>query len=298
MSTGEQVVVETGGIEVGGIRTEELEREGAQRVYKVHVAADRLDDLKARRLEELGKSMRLPGFRPGKIPLSVLENRYGSKARSEAANRLAAEAADRLFAAGGLASAVEAVSGTDAGDLDFRVTVTHLPDLPALDFATLAIERLSASPDDVDAAGMTEDAASELFRDHLGQQVQDYLDAAYSFPIAPVFVEREFAAIRQVAESQLEPGAATPEARESMAAELRMIAERRVRLGAVVTELARRFEIAVTETEMAQSRRAGETTAQTRNRLVEEKVVNRLIANAQVSDRVISSDELRELAEL
>src|ERR1700685_4130034 len=100
MNTGEHGVVE-------GIRTEELEREGAQRVYKVHVAADRLDDLKTRRLEELGKSVRLPGFRPGKIPLSILEKRYGSKARSEAANRLAAEAADRIFAAGGLASAVE-----------------------------------------------------------------------------------------------------------------------------------------------------------------------------------------------
>jgi FKBP-type peptidyl-prolyl cis-trans isomerase (trigger factor) len=266
----------------GGISTEELEREGAQRVYKVHVAADRLDSLKARRLEELGKSVRLPGFRPGKIPLSVLEKRYGSKARSEAANRLAAEAADRLFAAGGLASAIEVVSGSDAGDLELRIMVTHLPDLPALDFTTLAIERLSASPDDVEAAGLSAAAASEIFRDHLGQQVQDYLDAAYSFPIAPVFVEREFAAIRQVAESQLEPGAGT----ESIAAELRLIAERRVRLGAVVTELARRFQIVVTD-----------APAQTRNQLVEEKVVHQLIANAQVSDRVISGDELRELAE-
>jgi FKBP-type peptidyl-prolyl cis-trans isomerase (trigger factor) len=287
MSTGEQVVVE-----VGGIRTEELEREGAQRAYKVHVAADRLDDLKARRLVELGKSVRLPGFRPGKIPHSILEKRYGSKARSEAAQRLAAEAAEEILAKGGLASAIEAVSGTESGDLEFRFTVTHLPDLPALDFTTLAIERLSASPEELEAAGMTEAGASELFRDHLGQQVQDYLDAAYSFPIAPVFVEREFAAIRQLAESQLEEGAGT----ESMTAELRMIAERRVRLGAVVTELARRFEITVTESEMAQSHYAGETPAQTRNRLVEEKVVHRLIANAKVSDRVISSEELRELA--
>src|SRR5580658_7407274 len=125
--------------ETGGIGTEELEREGAQRVYKIHVAADRLESLKARRLEELGKSVRLPGFRPGKIPLNILEKRYGSKARSEAANRLVAEAADRIFAAGGLASAIEvvsgsdAVSGTDPGDLDLRIVVTHLPDLPVLD---------------------------------------------------------------------------------------------------------------------------------------------------------------------
>jgi FKBP-type peptidyl-prolyl cis-trans isomerase (trigger factor) len=279
--------------EAGGIGTEELEREGAQRVYRVHIAADRLDSLKARRLDELGKSVRLPGFRPGKIPLSILEKRYGSKARSDAAHRLAAEAAEEILAKGGLASAIEAISGSDSGDLELRVTVTHLPDLPALDFTTLAIERLSASPEDVEAAGMTEAAASELLRDHLGQQVQDYLDAAYSFPVAPVFVEREFAAIRQLAESQLEQGAGT----ESMAAELRMIAEQRVRLGAVVTELARRFQIAVTDNEIAQVRQAGETPARTFNRLVEEKVVHQLIAKARVSDRAISGDELRELAE-
>jgi FKBP-type peptidyl-prolyl cis-trans isomerase (trigger factor) len=259
---------------------EELEREGARRVYQVHIAAERLDSLKTLRLEELGRTVRLPGFRPGKIPLNVLEKRYGSKARSEAANRLAAETADRIFAAGGLASSIEALSGTDSGDLELRIAVTHLPDLPALDSAEFAIERLSASPEDVESAGLTEAAASELFRDHLRQQVLDYLDAAYSFPIAPVLVDREFAAIRQVAESQLEPGAANAEGRQSIAAELRVIAERRVRLGAVVAELARRLQIGVTETAV-----------------VEEKVVHRLIANARVSDRVISSDELRELAE-
>jgi hypothetical protein len=277
--------------------TQELEREGARRVYKVRVAANRLDSLKARRLEELGKTIRLPGFRPGKIPLNVLEKRYGSKARSEAANRLAAEAADRIFATGGLASEIDALSGSDSGDLELRIVVTHMPDLPALDLTKLAIERLSASPEDVEAAGLTEVAASELFRDHLGQQVLDALDAAYSFPIAPVLVEREFAAIRQAAESQLEPGAANSETRESITAELRVIAERRVRLGAVVAELARRFQIALTEGEVAQLRRAGETPVQTRNRLVEDKVVQRLIANAHVLDRVVSSNELRELAD-
>jgi hypothetical protein len=272
--------LETVGVEAlrvsGEIGTEELEREGARRVYKVHIEADRLDALKAERREELGKNVRLPGFRPGKIPINVLEKRYGAKARSEAANRLAAEAADRIFATGGLASAIEAVSGSDSGDLELRIVVTHLPDLPALDPTELVIERLSASPEDIEAAGLTEAAASEIFRDHLGQQVLDYLDTAYSFPIAPALVEREFAAIRQVAESQL----GHAEERESIAGELRVIAERRVRLGAVVAELARRFQIAVTDT-------AAET---------ETRVVQRLIANARVTDRVISSDELRELA--
>jgi FKBP-type peptidyl-prolyl cis-trans isomerase (trigger factor) len=275
--------------ETSGVRTEESECEGARRVYTVHVPAGHLESLKTQRLEELGKTLRLPGFRPGKIPLNILEKRYGSKTRAEAANRLAAEAADRIFATGGLASAIEIVTGTDSGDLEFRVIVTHLPDLPPLDLTKLAIERLSASDDDIQAARLTADVASELFNDRLRQQVLDYLDAAYAFPVAAGLVEREFTAIRQVAESQLEL--------ESIAAELRIIAERRVRLGAVVAELARRFGIALTGAEMAQFRQPGETAAQTRARLAEDKVVERLIANARVTDRIVSSGELRELAE-
>jgi FKBP-type peptidyl-prolyl cis-trans isomerase (trigger factor) len=261
------------------IRTEESLRKGAHRVYNVHVPASHLDGLKTRRLEELARSVRLPGFRPGKIPLSVLEKRYGANARSEAANRLAAEAADRIFAAGGLASAIEPLAGANSGDLEFRVAVTHLPDLPALDFTELAVERLSASPADIETAGLTADAASKLFNDHLRQQVLDYLDTAYTFSIAPALVDREFASIHRLAESQLDRGMGDAEARASIAVGLRVIAERRVRLGAVVAELARRFGIALPQ-----------------SGLLEDTVVRHLIANARVSDRVISSDELRDLA--
>ncbi|HHN66770.1 MAG TPA: trigger factor family protein, partial [Thermopetrobacter sp.] len=48
----------------------ELEKDGLKRRYEVTIAAD---DLKARRdakLEELRKTARIPGFRPGKVPLS------------------------------------------------------------------------------------------------------------------------------------------------------------------------------------------------------------------------------------
>jgi hypothetical protein len=282
--------------ETGGITTDELERDGIRRVYKVHVAASHLDRLTTERLEERSKTIRLPGFRPGKIPMKVLEQRYGSKARAEIASRLAAEAADRIFVTGGLASTIEPMTGTGSGDLEIRIVVTHLPDLPALDLTKLEIERLSASASDIEAAALTPDAANEFFRDHLRQQLLDYLDAAYAFPIAPVLVEREFAAILQMAEAQLEQGSADTEARESITSELRMIAERRVRLGAVVAELARRFEVGLAEAEIIQLRQGSETPAQTRARLAEDKVIDRLIANARVSGRVVSSIELREMA--
>lgn len=257
----------------------ESERNGATRVYRAHFSSGRVGERVAANLDARGQAIRLPGFRPGKIPLAILEQRYGAVARLEVAHQLAAQAADRIFTMGGLASGIELASGAATGDLEFRITVTHLPDLPDIDFSQLALERLSASSADLEAAGVTSDAAREIFEDHLRQQVLDYLDAAYGFTVAPRLIEREFRAISGAAESQMDAAVADQASRESIAAELQLIAERRVRLGAVVRELARRNNIDAAD-----------------GGSMESKVVRWLVAQAKVSDRVVTSDELRELA--
>src|SRR5580704_12802931 len=123
----------------------EIERSGATRVYRAHFSSDRIRERVAANLDARGKTIRLPGFRQGKIPHGVMEQRYGSAARGEVAQQLAAQAADRIFATGGLAAGIELANGAAAGDLEFRITVTHLPDLPDIDFSQLALERLTAS---------------------------------------------------------------------------------------------------------------------------------------------------------
>ncbi len=124
-----------------------------------------------------------------------------------------------FFAAGGLASAIESLSGADSGDTQSSALPSRTcTDLPGprffffFFFTELAIKRLSASPADIETAGLTSDAASKLFNDHLRQQVLDYLDTTYTFSIAPALVDREFASIHRLAESQLDPGMGDKEA--------------------------------------------------------------------------------------
>jgi FKBP-type peptidyl-prolyl cis-trans isomerase (trigger factor) len=112
-------------------------------------------------------------------------------------------------------------------------------------------------------------AMAEALAGQLRQQVMDRLDAAYDFPLAPSLVDREFAAIRAAAEQQGSP--VTPE----IDAELRVIAERRVRLGAVVAELARRWELG--------------------RDAMEDKVVARILESAQISERPATDEELSDL---
>ena len=260
---------------------EEVEsgRGPARRLYRVrfsgeHVAARVLD-----RLNEIGKTVRLPGFRPGKIPPAILEQRYGAKARTEVISSLGAAAADNVLARRELASSLD-LTADSADAVEFHLAVTHLEELPPLDFESIELVRLTGP-----------EPQATLLEDHLRQSVLDILDKTYQFTVAPQLVARELALIRRAAEAALPAGSIT----EAMDAELRFIAERRVRLGAVVVELAQRHEILANEEELRRERRGTETLAQTWDRMREEKLIALILSKARITKREATDDELRDL---
>src|ERR1700722_2170056 len=78
---------------------EEVESDGARRVYRARVADAEIERAIEQRLAELAESVRLPGFRPGKIPHAVLQERYGAEARAAILKRLAADVGTRALPA-------------------------------------------------------------------------------------------------------------------------------------------------------------------------------------------------------
>lgn len=241
-------------------------RSGASRVYRVRVDSSRVDKPVEEQLDRLGKTVRLPGFRPGKIPIAVLRKRYGTRARSEAIHRIVAETTPAVLPQASVPSSFAVLAGAESGDLEFEVTVTSMPDLPAFDFSAVTIERLIAPN------------LSEAFsRGHAKLQVLDHLDEACAIPLLPFRIEREFTAIWNAAEAQGElPEDA--EQRKHLAAEFRAIAERRLRLGLVVGEIARRNNItAATPAEL------------------EDRVIDLLLSQARVTERQPTPEELADL---
>ena len=55
----------------------ETAAEGLKREFKVTVAASEIESRVQSRLARLAKTVRLPGFRPGKAPLPLLKKQYG-----------------------------------------------------------------------------------------------------------------------------------------------------------------------------------------------------------------------------
>jgi FKBP-type peptidyl-prolyl cis-trans isomerase (trigger factor) len=210
--------------------------------------------------------------------MTVLKQRYGAQARAEAMNRLLADTTDRMLPKGSVVGSFTPLAGAEGGDLEFQATVTYLPELPSADFSALSVERLSATSEDLQAARLSADEAAALLRHHLKLQVLDHLDAASALPLLPFLIEREFAKIWKGAEAAAEIPAGAAE-REALEAEFRAIAERRLRLGLVVAEMARRSGI------------RGQSPQE-----IEDKVVDLLVTQARVQERRASVEELREMA--
>lgn len=253
---------------------QEVSRDGAERVFSVRIAGARIDALVRERLLETGKGLRLPGFRPGKVPMEVLDQRYAVRARQAVKANFAVEAAQQLLAGGSLTSATQG-SDVESGDLLLQLRATHLPDLPDPEFESVALTRLTA--DDPKAAA----ALAADFR----RQVLDQLDAHYQFTIAPVLVNKEYTSIRTASAAQF--NLLSEHDRAGAEAELLHIAERRVRLGAVLLELARRFGITASDTESEGAR----------GTLLEDRVIARLVTRAKVTERQASSEEIAALTE-
>lgn len=272
-----------------------MERGIARRVHRVSVSGENVAARAAERLNKIGKTVRLPGFRPGKIPAAVLEQRYGAKARAEAIQGLGAEAADTVLGRGELAASLELREDKPDG-VEFRLEVTHLAELAEIDFAAIEIERLAAPRSALEPLGLTMESAKKLLDDHCRQQVLDYLDNAYRFPVAPQLIAREHALIRRAAQEALAADSTSQAERDALEAELGTIAERRVRLGAVAAEMARRYEIVPTAEEIQSERLGGEAPAQTRDRLREDKLMRLILSKARVTEREATAAELRELA--
>ena len=159
-----------------------------------------------------------------------------------------------------------------------------------------------------------------LTRTHMKRQLLDQLAAAYDFPVPQSMVDAEFDQIwRQLdheASHEQDPAAARAEM-EKDREEYRSIAERRVRLGLLLSEIGQKAGVQVSQQEMNQLigqaaqqykpedrqrfadyvRQDPMAAAQLRAPLFEDKVVDHLFSQAEISERVVNREELEAAIE-
>lgn len=65
------------------MKIEETLSQGLKREFDITIPANEIEKALHNRLEAIGKKVKIPGFRPGKVPLTLLKQRYKAEALSE-----------------------------------------------------------------------------------------------------------------------------------------------------------------------------------------------------------------------
>jgi len=124
--------------------------DGLRRGFSVVVPAADIESRRSKRLAELGRTLRLPGFRPGKVPTTVVKQRYGTAVSAEVLEQSVSEATQQVLTDRGLRAAtqpkIELVNANPALDLEFKLELELFPDIAMPDFAAIELTRLKAEP--------------------------------------------------------------------------------------------------------------------------------------------------------
>ena len=130
----------------------ETSAEGLRREYNIVVPAGDIENKLVGRLTEIGQSITVPGFRPGKVPIGILKSRYGDSVRGEILEKTIQDATESALTDNELRPAmqpkIEIVTFEVGADLEYKLQVEVLPEIEPTDFSALELERLVADVED------------------------------------------------------------------------------------------------------------------------------------------------------
>jgi trigger factor len=135
------------------MQTVETLNEGLKRAYTLTIAAK---DIAARvdaEVVKLAPQVRMPGFRPGKVPANLIKKMHGDQLQSEALQTSVQNAIEKLLTDKKLRPAMSPSVdlGTDYAfgkDAEVKIALEVLPEVPEPNIAGLKLERLVVEADD------------------------------------------------------------------------------------------------------------------------------------------------------
>jgi trigger factor len=127
--------------------------EGLKRAYTLTVTPKDIDARVDAEVKSIAPQMRMPGFRPGKVPANLVRKMHGESLQREALDKSIRDGVQQIIAENQLRPAmqpsVELTEDFAAGkDVEIKVEMEVLPQIPAPSIEGLTIERLTAEVTD------------------------------------------------------------------------------------------------------------------------------------------------------
>jgi len=128
---------------------------GLERRLTVQIPGQEIQDKITSKLREIGKTVRIKGFRPGRVPMTVVKQRYGQQARQEIQGEAIQAALQQAIQDEDLRLAsMPRLDGepvdTDDGNFEFIALVEVYPEIAELDVSSITLESPAAEVVDED----------------------------------------------------------------------------------------------------------------------------------------------------
>lgn len=131
-----------------------------ERKLTVRFPADRFESQVSARIAEMGRTVRLKGFRPGKVPAAVIQQRFGSQVRGEVLSDLIGSTLREAFEKENLRPvanpSIDTTGKPENGEIAYTATFEVMPEFPEIDVAALEVNRPVAEVTDADIEKMIE----------------------------------------------------------------------------------------------------------------------------------------------
>jgi trigger factor len=132
---------------------------GAERRVTVQIPGTEVEEKVSAKLRELGKTVRIKGFRPGRVPPTVVKQRFGAQARQDVLNELVQQnlqqaLQDENIRPAGYPRMEEEPKTNDVGNYEFSALVEVYPEIDTLDVSAIEIDSPKTEVNDEDVEEM------------------------------------------------------------------------------------------------------------------------------------------------
>lgn len=135
------------------IKTVETESEGLKHAFMLTIPAKDIDARVDQEVKRLAPQVRMPGFRPGKVPPNLIRKMHGEALQRDALSGAVQEGVQKLLDEKKLRPAMQPEVELDkqyepGKDAEIHVRLEALPEVSVPDISDLKLERLVVEPDE------------------------------------------------------------------------------------------------------------------------------------------------------
>ena len=151
------------------IKTVETQNEGLKRAFMLTIPAEDIEARVDQEVKRIAPQVRMPGFRPGKVPPNLIRKMHGEALQRDALNGAVQDGVQQLLQEQNVRPALQPQVELDdqyepGKDAEVQVSLEALPDVPPPQIDDLKLERLTVEADESAVEQQIEQLASQSKR--------------------------------------------------------------------------------------------------------------------------------------